>query len=187
MNPNYKLHSNDSLSLLIKHDNIENWQDLTTRIKALPYGRNENRKDFSLVWTEQKGTCSSKHAFLKYVANLNAIPNVKLILGMYKMNHLNTPKIGDVLTKQSLDYIPEAHCYLKTNGEFVDYTSSSSDFNRIKNDILLEKEIEPHQVAEFKVDFHKAYLRNWIKTNDIIFSFDDIWKIRELCIANLTL
>jgi hypothetical protein len=186
MNSNHKLHSNDSLSLLIKQKNIKNWEALTNHVKGLPYGRNENRKDFTLVWTEQRGTCSSKHAFLKHIANLNNLPNIRLILGMYKMNSINTPKIGDVLSNHNLDYIPEAHCYLKIDDKRFDYTSSASSFERLKNDVLLEKKIEPQQVAEFKVDYHKGYLKDWIKTNDIPFSFEDIWTIRELCIANLS-
>ncbi len=186
MTSNYELQSNDALTLLIKEYKIDDWRDLAKFTQALPYGRNANRKDFTLVWTEQKGTCSSKHAFLKHIAYLNRIPNIELILGVYKMNRINTPKIGNVLAENHIEYIPEAHCYLKVNGECFDYTSLNSDFNRVKNDMLLEKEIEPQQVVEFKVDFHKTYIKDWIKNNDIPFSFDKIWELREQCIAKLS-
>ncbi|MEO1031655.1 MAG: hypothetical protein AAFX55_09645 [Bacteroidota bacterium] len=186
MKPEYNLSSNDVLTRLVKGNNIKDWLDLVNHTKALPYGRNTNRKDFSLVWKEQKGTCSSKHAFLKYMADLNSIPNIDLILGMYKMNVINTPKIGTVLAKYHLDYIPEAHCYLNSNGQRLDVTSANSDFSNFKDDILLEKTIQPEQVVKYKVDFHKAYLKNWIIDNDIPFSFEDIWDIREQCIANLS-
>ena len=182
----YKLSSNDDLTLSIKKYNIENWLQLADHIKSLPYGRNSNRKDPSLVWLDQKGTCSSKHAFLKWVADLNNIPNVELMLGMYKMNATNTPKIGNVLKDYQLDYIPEAHCYLKLNEERIDFTSINAQFGKIKNDILLETIINPDQVAKFKVDFHQVYLKDWIKTYQIPFSFDEIWKIREQCIINLS-
>ncbi|MBO6880722.1 MAG: hypothetical protein JJ870_09205 [Winogradskyella sp.] len=152
----------------------------------MPYNRNSNRTDLSLVWKEKKGTCSSKHAFLKHVADLNQIPNVELILGVYKMNSANTPKIGNALSDYQLDYIPEAHCYLKINDERFDYTSPTSDFKRLKNDMLLEKTITHQQVAEFKIDFHKAYLKDWIKNNNIPYSFGKIWQIREQCIENLS-
>ncbi|WP_299116028.1 hypothetical protein [uncultured Winogradskyella sp.] len=183
---NHNLESNDSLTLLIKSCYIDNWLKLTSYIKGLPYGRNQNRKDLALVWKEQKGTCSSKHAFLKHVADLNKLPDIELILGMYKMNNTNTPKIGNVLSEYQLDYIPEAHCYLKINGERLDYTSPTSDYNSVKDDILLEKIITPNQVTAFKVDFHKTYIKDWIKTNNIPFSFENIWEIRELCITNLS-
>jgi hypothetical protein len=182
----YTLKSKDPLTLELLASRVETWNDLLEIVRNLPYGRNSNRKDLSLVWKEQKGTCSTKHAFLKHVGDLNAIPNIELILGMYKMTESNTRKIGTVLTRSGLDYIPEAHCYLKIEGHYFDFTSPNSDFNKIKNDILLEKEIQPQQVAKFKVNFHKTYLKGWIKTEKVPFNYNEIWNIREQCIANLT-
>ncbi|MFH6604344.1 hypothetical protein ACEZ3G_12705 [Maribacter algicola] len=49
---------------------------------------------------------------LRKLAELNDIPNIKLIPGMYRMNETNTPKVGNVLAINKLDFIPEAHCYL---------------------------------------------------------------------------
>lgn len=71
-------------------------------VKQIPYGRNANREDFSLVISENKGTCSSKHAYLKDFATKNNIPNVQLITGMYKINEQNT-KIGTILSENNLD------------------------------------------------------------------------------------
>lgn len=187
MKSDYTLNSKDELTLLIKDNGINTWNMLTKFIRHLPYGRNSNRRDSSLVIKEKKGTCSSKHAFLKKVANLNNLPDVKLILGLYKMNSTNTPKIGNVLSHNKIEFLPEAHCYLNINGERIDYTSNNSDFNRIKNDILIEQEIEPHQVAEYKVQYHKAFLKTWIKEQNISFNFNEIWGFREQCIVNLSL
>ncbi len=187
MKPDYILNSNDQLTLLLKHKGVSTWNELTRYIKYLPYGRHTNRTDLSLVIKEQKGTCSSKHALLKHIANLNVMPDVKLILGIYKMNASNTPKIGDVLNENKISFIPEAHCYLKINKQCFDYTSSHSNFNRIKNDLLLEIEIEPHQVAKFKVDYHRTFIKRWIIEHEISFSFDEIWKLREQCIKNLSI
>ena len=181
-----KLNSNDELTQLIRNKNLFTWNELTKYIKDLPYGRTINRTDLSLVIVERKGSCSSKHALLKKVVILNKVPNIKLILGLYKMNSNNTPKIGNVLNKNNIDFLPEAHCYLIVNGERIDYTSRNSDFNRLKNDVLFEKEIEPHEVAKFKVEYHKTYLKTWIKEQSIPFSFDEIWNLREQCINNLS-
>ncbi|WP_296314822.1 hypothetical protein [Winogradskyella sp. UBA3174] len=183
---NVVLSSNDKLTKLAKSYNISQWNELTSFVKNLPYGRNKTRNDLSLVLQQQKGTCSSKHALLKAIADLNTIPDVKLILGMYKMNHINTPKIGNVLIKNNIEFIPEAHCYLLINNERLDFTTSSSDFGRLKDAILFEKEIQPHQVAEFKVNFHKNYMKRWIIDNNIHFTFNELWLLREQCIENLS-
>jgi hypothetical protein len=52
-----------------------NFESLLEKVKVIPYGRNLNRHDFSLVLSENKGTCSSKHAFLKDFADKNNIKN----------------------------------------------------------------------------------------------------------------
>lgn len=163
-----------------------NWEETINLVKAIPYGRNSNRFDLSLVILENKGTCSSKHAYLKDFAEKNDVQNVKLIVGIYKMSETNTPKIGQVLLENNLDYIPEAHCYLKVNDKIIDATSITSDFNKIKNDILQEIEIEPFQVADFKIDYHKAFLKKWIEETNQNYTFDEIWDIREQCIQKLS-
>jgi hypothetical protein len=117
-----------------------------------------------------------------------------------KPNHINTS--GDSIstrvkvpsgfkrveyTKGSFqEYIPEAHCYLKINEDSVDITSAESDLKKIKEAILFEQVIVPEQVGEFKVSFHKDYVKKWIKEEKINFSFEEIWDIREECIAFLS-
>lgn len=161
------------------------FEALIEKVKNIPYGRNSNRTDFSLVISENKGTCSSKHAFLKDFANKKNIPNVDLIIGIYKMNEANT-KIGSILKENNLEYLPEAHCYLKINGKVTDITNPNSDFEKLRNDILEEICIEPNQVVDFKVKYHQNFLKNWITENQIPFTFEEIWNIREKCIQKLS-
>ena len=163
-----------------------NFDELINKVKNIPYGRNTNRYDFSLVLSENKGTCSSKHALLKDFADKNEIENVKLYIGIFKMNEVNTPKLGDLLTKNNINYIPEAHCYLKINQIPVDATTSDSFYDKIKQDIMEEIEILPNQVSDFKVEYHKAFLKKWIKETNQNNTFEEIWRIREECISKLS-
>jgi hypothetical protein len=183
---NYKLYSNDNLTKLAKDNGVNTWNDLKEFVKKLPYGRNENRTNFELVLSEKKGTCSSKHALLKKIADNNKIPNIELVMGIYKMNDLNTPKIGDELTKNLIEYIPEAHCYLKIKNQHIDLTSTNSEFKKIQKFIIHEKIIEPEQVGEFKVKYHKNFIKKWINDNNIKKSFEEVWETRENCIKNLS-
>ena len=185
MRTNYNLNSKDKLTAIIKDSGINTWNELIKFVKELPYGRNSNRTDFGLVIIEKKGSCSSKHALLKKIADLNKIQNVKLVLGIYKMNRRNTPNIGNVLLENKIEFIPEAHCYLKIDDKRTDLTTNNSNFEKIEIDILNELEIEPEQVAEFKVEYHKDFLTKWISENRIDIEFNEIWKIREKCIENL--
>lgn len=177
--------SNDDLTSDMLEAGVVSWEDIVRSVQCFHYGRNSNRNDLNLVWYERKGSCSSKHAFLKHVADLNNIVNVDLILTFYRMNESNTPGIGQILSDNNLSYLPEAHCYLKVNGKELDITNIHSDFNRYKNDIIESKEIAPNDVIEKKVNWHKEFIQNWIKKTGQSKSFEEIWMIREACIAEL--
>jgi hypothetical protein len=162
------------------------FEELIEKVKHIPYGRNSNRHDFSLVLSENKGTCSSKHAYLKDFADKNGIENVNLYIGIFKMSEVNTPTVGDLLSKNAINYIPEAHCYLKINDVPLDVTTSESFYDKIKEVIIEEIEIIPEQVSDFKVDYHKAFLKKWIEETNQNYTFDEIWYIREQCIQKLS-
>lgn len=180
----FKINSNKSFSKSFQDLDIQTFSEAMCFVKNLPYGRNSNREDFSLVLKEQKGTCSSKHALLKSLADENQHPEVKLMLGIFKMNGNNTPKIKSVLEKQNLVYIPEAHTYLKINKDIFDCSTANSSEINFKNDLLNEMEIQPQDVIHRKIEIHKAFLKNWSKENEL--DFEEIWKIREECIEALS-
>ena len=182
----FDLNSKDLLTTQLNTKGILTWNQLCDYVQKLPYGRNSNRSDFSLVLIEGKGTCSSKHAFLKKMADLNDISGVILILGIYKMNKFNTPGIGRVLDDTNLDYIPEAHCYLSIDGKRYDYTNTNSDIRKIESDIIHEQEIDPEQVISYKIDYHKSFIMNWLEENDLGVDFEQLWQLREACIMNLS-
>ena len=163
-----------------------NWIEFVEYIRRIPYGRSSVRGDLALVISENKGTCSSKHALLKQVADENNIPDVKLILGIYKMNKLNTPGIGTTLDKSKLEYIPEAHCYLMIKDQRVDYTNVNSNIQKVEKDLLSELEIEPDQITDFKVKYHQKFLSDWLEKEGHTISFTQLWKLRELCIQKLS-
>lgn len=179
------LESGDPLTSSCIASGLTTWNEVVKHIQHLPYGRNANRRDLELVLKEGFGTCSSKHAFLKAVADENNLPEVELILGMYQMNSDNTKGISAVLEKYQVDCIPEAHCYLRIHGRPIDLTSASSDFNLIHSDLLEEQIIDPREVAEFKVQFHQNYLKEWLLRTESTFTFQEMWEIREECIAHL--
>lgn len=162
------------------------FNELIEKVRMIPYGRNSNRFDFSLVLSENKGTCSSKHAYLKDFADKNKIENIKLFIGIYKMDERNTA-IGTLLSDNNLEYVPEAHCYLKINSIPIDVTSHKSFYHTIKDAILEEIEIMPTQVVDFKVDYHQNYIKQWIAITNQTKTFEEIWTIREQCIKFLSL
>lgn len=174
-------------SKLALQKGIKSGHILLKYLKLLPYGRAKDRSDLLDVMISGRGTCSSKHAFFKSVADENRQDHIQLILGIYKMTHHNTPGIGDYIEQIGLPYIPEAHCFLKDQQGNYDLTSAHSTFERIKHDILVEQPITPIQVIAYKVNYHKEYLQVWINNNKLRYSLEEVWAIREKCIENLSL
>ncbi|MFK7799315.1 MAG: hypothetical protein AB8E82_17830 [Aureispira sp.] len=182
-----QLTSTQALTQLLKKKGITTLNELLVYVRKLPYGRNSSRINFSQVITEERGTCSSKHALVKAVADENGLENVQLMLCLYKMTALNTLGIGNALNEQAIQYIPEAHCYLKIDATKLDLTNEHSNIANIEADILDEKAILPIQVGSYKVNYHQQYLKNWLSYNHLPYTFEEIWKIREYCIKNLSL
>jgi len=181
---NFELESNYFLSESFLELDIKTFSEAMRFIKNLPYGRNANREDFTLVLKEQKGTCSSKHALLKSLADENHHFEVKLMLGIFKMNGSNTPKIKSVLEKYQLDYLPEAHNFLKIEDEIFDCTNAHSSDLNFRKDLMVVYEIQPEDVIQKKIEIHQDFLKSWCQENQL--KFQEIWEIRENCIAALS-
>ncbi|MBL7933751.1 MAG: hypothetical protein JNL60_17745, partial [Bacteroidia bacterium] len=90
------------------------------------------------------------------------------------------------LKKYNLEYIPEAHNYLKYKGFIIDYTGAGFSPGKYEVDLLAEKEIRPEQITDFKVAYQKEFLSSWLlEQKHIGYSLEEIWTIREQCIRDL--
>lgn len=172
----------------ISHQFIENgcydFHDACHFTQNLSYGRNTGKIVPLIVLHEKKGTCSTKHALLKRLADENNQSDLKLYTGIYLMNAINTPAVKDILQHHQLDFIPEAHCYLKLYQNRSDFTGKNLIFLDLDLDILSEIEIEPDEIGTKKIDFHKSYLTHSLMIKKLDnHSLDSLWTIRERCIA----
>jgi hypothetical protein len=166
---------------------ITDFREAGRYLQALPYGRTTNRADFAAVLREGKGTCSTKHGLLAAVAREQNIP-VVLALGIYEMRELNTPGVGSILARNGLAVIPEAHCYLKYEGKRIDITRSGAESAEPISRFLHEETIAPEQIGDYKTALHRQFMQQWLSKNSKaleILSFEDMWQIREECIAAL--
>lgn len=107
---------------------------------------------------------------------------LKLIMELFKMDGNNTPAITDLLKQHNLPNIPEAHNYLRVSNYIMDFTGIGINETKLELDILKEIEIQADQITDFKVQYHRTYLAQWIKDYKIPYSLDELWAIREECI-----
>jgi hypothetical protein len=166
---------------------IANFRSAGRYLHTLPYGRTANRADFGAVLREGRGTCSTKHALLAALAQEQALAIV-LTLGIYAMSERNTPGVGAVLTRYGLTFLPEAHCYLTYEEKRIDITRAGVETTEPITEFLHEEAIIPEQIGDYKVSLHRQFLQHWVNHNAGIvrgWSFEEIWRIREECIAAL--
>ena len=165
---------------------ITTFREAADYVSRLPYGRNADKTDLATVFSDGCGTCSTKHALLKVLANENDFDGLKLMVGIFKMNHNNTPAVAGTLGKYGLDHIPEAHCYLRYNRGIFDHTFSNVQLDFVA-DLMEEQEIEPLQITDWKVAYHKTFINKWLAGDpQIVFSAVEIWEIREQCIRDIS-
>jgi hypothetical protein len=185
---NFKIVNSGVVSDAFSSMGVRDFEGAANYIRQLPYGRNANKLDLLTVFTDGCGTCSTKHALLKLLANEQGIGHeVELVMGIIKMNAENTPRVKHILEQHNLPYIPEAHMYLKLNGEVLDYTASSfATSGHDKDDVISETSIEPQQITDYKVSYQKAFMKWWLEEHpEIPYSLDELFAIREACIKAL--
>jgi len=157
-------------------------------IRCLPYGRNTYPEDPLIVLTEERGTCSTKHALLRRLATEQGL-DIALVLGIYEMNEQNTPGVGHALRKYGFSTLPEAHCYLRAFGKRVDVTRAI-DIGPATAMLhfLHEEDITPAQITHYKTALHQQFLSWWMADHSELggWTLADVWAIREECIAGLS-
>jgi len=154
-------------------------------LQELPYGRTRDRGDYRAVLGEGKGTCSTKHAYLAALGREQDLP-VALMLGVYEMRGDNTRGVAAVLERHGIAAVPEAHCYLMQDKLRIDVTRVGPPAATI--DFLHEEVIAPEQIGDYKTALHRKFMQRWIAENPGKAKgrgFEDLWRIREECIAAL--
>lgn len=185
--PDFNIKPKGKISGHFLKNYIQTFKQATGFIQNLPYGRNANKEDLSTLFADGCGTCSTKHAILKLLADENNFKGISLVCGLFKMNGKNTPEIAERLTEHGLEYLPEAHNYLKYEDRIYDFTTPALKGFDFADDLIEEIEIRPDQITEYKVNYHKQFLKSWLETNsNIKYSLSELWSIREQCIQDLT-
>jgi hypothetical protein len=112
--------------------------------------------------------------------------HVQLILCLFKMDGENTRSVKSILERTGLPYMPEAHNYLRVNGEILDVMKKNWSITMFPETILEEHEIMPEQITDYKVAYHKAFLQNWLNQHpEIKYNLEELFTIREECIKAL--
>lgn len=184
---NFEIQSDRPISQPFLNLEKTNFWEAAIFVQNLDYKRNSDKHNPLIVLQESCGTCSSKHALLKRLIDENEQSNFQFMLGIFRMNGDNAPKIKSVLEHYNLAEIPEAHNYLKWNHQILDFTSRTWRRENFMPYLLKEIEIQPEQITDFKIKYHQNFLQDWLNEHsEISYSVEEIWNIREECIVALS-
>lgn len=184
----FKIEKSGEISEIFLKHNLGSFKAAMGFMHELPYRRNDNKYDLMSVFRNACGTCSTKHAVLKVLADENDFKGLKLMLGIFKMNGRNTPQIIPELRQYGLDYLPEAHNYLRYQNSVIDITKPGFMLSADSGELLTEHEIQVSQITDYKIRFHKEYISNWLRNEkEISYSAEEIYRIREQCIQVLSI
>lgn len=113
-------------------------------VHEIPYGYNSDRDDPMVLFKENKGSCTTKHAV---IATLSAElgTGVKKNIGIYAMTEKLVTGTDPILNHFSLPYLPMVHCFLAFGDCRVDLTEGNRNGkNGPIDEFLLTREVEPN-------------------------------------------
>lgn len=123
---------------------IHTFIDACRYVHTLPYGYNTNRDDLMILFKENKGTCTTKHAVIATLAAELNLPIEKSI-GIYAMTEKIVIGTNEILKKYNLPYMPMIHCYLVYGRYRVDLSEGNNNGkNRPLEEFLYSQQVEPN-------------------------------------------
>lgn len=184
--PDFRLKSKGPVSDAFIEKGILSFKEAMNFVKELPYLRNADKTDVTIVLKELCGTCSTKHAVIKRLADEQSLENTELVLGIFMMNREFSDKVGSVLKQYNLSAIPEAHNYLKYKGQIIDLTFTGDESENFSSELVSEVVISPDQILDYKINLHQDFIKQWLSEHEEIpYRYQELWQIREKCIQSL--
>lgn len=184
--PNASISKNGAVSDQFLSLGITDLYHAVDYVHKLPYGIINNKSDYiHSVFKERRGTCSPKHALIATLAKEQGISLI-LAAGILIMNAKTMPKMSAILAQYALNGVPEAHVFLKYHHYHLDITFPDKNIFNPPYKFLKEIIISTDQIGEFKDEWHRQAIIEWLHAEKLNYQLDEIWKIRELCIKALS-
>jgi hypothetical protein len=122
---------------------IESFHGACRYVHELPYGYNSDRDDQMTLFTEQMGSCTTKHAVIASLAKELSL-SVGKHIGIYAMSEAIVSGTDRILEQYGLPYLPMIHCFLVHDRYRVDLTEGNHNGkNRPIDDFLHTEPVAP--------------------------------------------
>ncbi len=123
---------------------IKSFNQACRYVQELPYGYNSNRDDLMILFKENKGTCTTKHAVIATLAKEQNL-TIEKSIGIYAMTEEIVTGTDEILEKFHLPYVPMIHCFLVYGQYRVDLSEGNNNGkNRPIEEFLYTQRVEPN-------------------------------------------
>lgn len=145
---------------------IPTFQEACRYVQQLPYGYNSDKDDLLILFKENLGTCTTKHAVIGTLAEEMDIPIEKNI-GIYRMTEKIVTGTDAVLEKYDLPYVPMLHCFLVYDRYRVDLTEGNNNGkNCTINEFLHTEKVIPNIAGKDEYRLYRKALKEKILALD---------------------
>lgn len=170
--PDKPISGSDLVSKAFLELNISSFLEACRYVHQLPYGYNSDKDDLMILFRENRGTCTTKHAVVGTLAAELGLPIDKKI-GIYRMTENIVTGTGAVLAKYGLPYVPMLHCFLVYGRYKVDLTEGNCNGkNCAIDDFLHTEKVIPNITGKDEYLLYRKALRDWIMPRDELKSTD---------------
>ncbi len=143
---------------------INRFIDACRYVQDLPYGYNTNRDDLMILFKENMGTCTTKHAVIATLGNELNLPIAKII-GIYAMTEEIVTGTNEILDRYDLPYVPMVHCFLAYGDYRIDLSEGNNNGkNRSIEDFLYTVRVEPNISGKDEYLLYRKALKDHILT-----------------------
>jgi hypothetical protein len=166
--PDSRIYNSGIISEYFQKLGITNLHNACKFVHELPYGYNSTRNDILILFKENKGTCSTKHAVIATLAEELNIPIYKYT-GIYKMNEDIVSGTNSILEKYNMPYLPMIHCFLVYESYTVDLTEGNNNGKKhsIEDFLYSEKVIPDISEKDEYLIYRKYLMENILLRNEM--------------------
>ena len=141
--PNAEIKDNGKISKKFLELGITSFREACDYVHNIEYGFNSDYDDEMILFKENKGSCTSKHAVISGLAEELGIPLYKHV-GIYKLTEEISTGTKEILKKYNIPYIPMVHCFLVYKNYRFDLTEGNCNGkNTTLEEFIYEEKVNP--------------------------------------------
>ena len=162
--PDKRLGGTGEITAIFLARNVRTFREACDDVRRLPYGYNSDRDDPLTLFSEGKGSCTTKHAVIATLAGELGLPVTKSI-GIYAMTEALVTGTQPILERYRLPYVPMIHCFLVYGKDFVDLTADNRNGKNHPIERFLHTEaVRPAITAKEEYLRYRAALKVLLET-----------------------